>query len=82
LIWSDFAEVPYHLPEDERLTLSSFEAGHPKQLFVETTTVGKTLQDMPLFLEPGSYVNLPLEATYTAAFRGVPRKWQQVLDAG
>jgi len=79
LIWSDFAELPYHLPDDEPLTLSSFEAGHPKQLFVETTAVGKTLQDMPLFLEPGAYVKLPLETTYTAAFRGVPRKWQQVL---
>ena len=55
LIWSDFAEMPYHLPDDERLTLSSYEAGHPKQqLFVETSAVGKTMQDMPLFLEPGS----------------------------
>ena len=28
---------------------------------------------MPLFLEPEIYVNVPLEETYMAAYRGVPR---------
>jgi len=27
---------------------------------------------MPLFLEPEGYVNVPLEAAYTAAFEGLP----------
>ena len=79
LIWSEFADKPYELPVDERLTLSAYDAGQPKKLYVETTAVGKTLVDMPLFLEPGRHIQLPLEATYTAAYRGVPRKWQQVL---
>ena len=35
---------------------------------------------MPLFLEPEMYVNVPLEATYRAAYRGVPRRWRQVLE--
>jgi len=35
---------------------------------------------MPLFLEPETYVNVPLEATYQAAYRGVPRRWRQLLD--
>ena len=37
---------------------------------------------MPLFLEPELYVNVPLEATYQAAYRGVPRRWKTVLEAG
>jgi hypothetical protein len=37
--------------------------------------------DMPLFLEPEVYVEVPLELTYLAAYRGVPRRWQRVLDA-
>jgi hypothetical protein len=35
---------------------------------------------MPLFLASGWYVNVPLEATYQAAWRGVPRRFREVLD--
>ena len=39
------------------------------------------LIDMPLFLEPEIYVNVPLEATYQAAYRGVPQRWKNVLES-
>ena len=39
------------------------------------TVVGRPLIDMPLFLEPDIYINVPLEATYMAAYRGVPNRW-------
>jgi hypothetical protein len=39
------------------------------------------LIDMPLFLTPDAYVNVPLEASYLSAYRGVPRRWRSVLDA-
>ena len=48
---------------------------------VEPTAVGRELIDMPLFLEPEIYVPVPLEATYQAAYRGVPRRWKAVLEA-
>jgi hypothetical protein len=35
---------------------------------------------MPLYLEPGGYVLVPLEETYTAAFAAQPRRWQAVLQ--
>jgi hypothetical protein len=35
---------------------------------------------MPLYLEPDEYVLVPLEATYTAAFAEVPRRWRTVLE--
>jgi hypothetical protein len=43
--------------------------------------VGRDLIDMPLFLTPEMYINVPLEATYQAAYRGVPRKWRDVLES-
>ncbi len=35
---------------------------------------------MPLFLNPDRYVNVPLEATYLAAYRGMPAFWREVLE--
>ena len=35
---------------------------------------------MPLFLEPGGHVLVPLEATYKAAFSAMPKRWRNVLE--
>ncbi len=35
---------------------------------------------MPLFLDPGHYVDTPLEMTYAAAFPGMPQFWRDVLE--
>jgi hypothetical protein len=45
-----------------------------------TEAVGQDLPVMPVFLEPGKYINLPLEATYQAAFQGVSLRWRRVLE--
>ena len=42
--------------------------------------MGDSLKDMPLFLDPEWYILVPLEATYQAAYRGVPRRWRTVLE--
>jgi len=47
---------------------------------VQPTSVGEPLVAMPLFLDPGHYVNVPLEQTYMAAYEGVPRRWKQVIE--
>ncbi len=44
--------------------------------------MGRELIDMPLFLEPEFYVNVPLEETYLAAYDGVPQRWKRVLEQG
>ena len=79
-IWSEFSDDPFELPGDEPLTLAAYSAGPRKEAFVEPTAVGRQLIDMPLFLEPELYVNVPLEVTYTSAYRGVPDRWKEVLD--
>jgi hypothetical protein len=42
--------------------------------------VGAALPDMPLFLRPDRYVNIPLERTYQEAFAGMPVFWRDVLE--
>lgn len=79
--WADDFEDAYVLPPDAPLTLAAYSAGPVKRVYVEQTAVGRELIDMPLFLTPDTYVNVPLEATYQAAYRGVPRRWKQVLEA-
>jgi hypothetical protein len=36
---------------------------------------------MPLFIAKGRYVNVPLEATYQKAYRGVPSYYRHILEA-
>ena len=79
-IWGEFSNDAAPLPADEPLTLAAYSAGPVKRAYVEPTAVGREMIDMPLFLDPERYVNVPLEATYRAAYRGVPRKWRDVLE--
>jgi hypothetical protein len=39
------------------------------------------MPNMPLFLTPSHYVDLSLEPTYQAAFRGLAEYWRGVLEA-
>jgi hypothetical protein len=80
-IWGEFSDDPASLPPDEPLTLAAYSAGPIKRAYVEPTAVGRELIDMPLFLTPETYVNVPLESTYRAGYRGVPRRWREVLEA-
>ncbi|MBX9623712.1 MAG: DUF4058 family protein [Gemmataceae bacterium] len=80
-IWGEFSDDPDPLPPGEPLTLAAYSAGPVKRAYVEPTAVGRAMIPMPLFLTPEWYVEVPLEETYTAAYRGVPRKWRAVLDA-
>ena len=68
------------LTPDKPLTLASYESALVVKAYVETVAVGDALPAMPLVLEPDGAVELPLEATYAAAFALVPRRWQRVLE--
>lgn len=50
--------------------------GLGRQAFIEPVEVGKLLPDMLLLLRPPRHVMVPLEATYQAAFAGVPARWR------
>lgn len=67
-------------PGDEPLTLAAYRGGRPTDAFIEPIAVGATLPDMPLFIIPDRYINVPLEATYRSAYRGMPAFWRDVLE--
>jgi len=79
-VWNQFDEAPYDLPVAEPLTLASYVAGPPVTAYVEHAAVGGSLPEMPLFLHSDRYILVPLEATYSAAYRGVPAFWRDVLQ--
>jgi hypothetical protein len=79
-ILAEIGDDTYTAPPDKPLTLATYSAGSVIRAFVEPVAVGDVLPDMALFLDPESYVLVPLEATYVAAYRGVPRRWRTVLE--
>jgi hypothetical protein len=80
-IWDEITGEEYIAPPDKPLTLAAYESALTVRYYVEPVAVGDILIDMPLFLEPGAHIDLPLEATYQAALAAVPRRWQRVLEA-
>ena len=82
-IWGRLGES-YAAPPGKPLTLAAYATGGrgdaPVTCYVEPTAVGSALIDMPLFLDPGHYVNTPLEQTYLAAYDGVPERWRRVIE--
>ena len=73
-LWNALTDEPFALPPDKQLTLASYESALTVRAFVETVGVGDALPSMPLFLQPGAHILVPLEATYNAAFAAVPRR--------
>jgi Protein of unknown function (DUF4058) len=78
-VWSELGDDSYSAPADKPLTLVSYSAGPTKKAYVQPCAVGDALTAMPLFLTASTYVSVPLEETYYEAYRGVPRRWREVL---
>jgi hypothetical protein len=79
-LWEEIADERFAPPPDKPLTLVAYESGPTVKAYVEPMTVGDVQPDMPLFLEPGGHILVPLESTYQDAFTAVPRRWRQVLE--
>jgi hypothetical protein len=79
-IWDEVAGLEYSRPANKPLTLVSYESANLIRAFIEPVKVGDTLTDMPLFLNPGQYIKVPLEETYRIAFDSVPRRFRTILE--
>lgn len=79
-IWEEFAGKDFDAPPAKPLTLAAYECGLSVRAYVESISVGDSLPDMPLFLEPGGHALVPLETTYQAAWEAFPRRWRSVLE--
>ncbi len=80
-VWGAFAGPEYAAPTERPLTLAAYECALTVRAYVRRVAVGEPLPEMPLFLEPGQAVMVPLEASYQVTFTEVPRRWRRVLEA-
>ena len=71
----------FTLDPDRPLTLAPDVADDPLVAYVQPLAVGEGLIEMPLFLDPGHYVNVPLGETYAATFDPFPAKWRAAVGA-
>ncbi len=80
-IWEEISGEEYQLPRGKKNRLAaSYECGSLVQVYLSYFAVGDRLADLPLFLEAGGCVEIPLEATYKQAFAEVPDRWRAELD--
>jgi hypothetical protein len=84
LIWAELGGEPYTQPQDAQLTQVAYEspdaAGGQPRYYIEPLAVGARFADMPLFLEPGYYVSVPLEKSYQDAFADVLPQHRALLE--
>lgn len=81
-VWAYFDTRPPESHPGRPLTAASYVwDGQEPLAYVEPLAVGQRLTDMPLFLTADLYVKVPLEATYAAAFRGIPEFFRELLEA-
>ncbi len=81
-VWGALTGQDYSLPPEADRTLVAYSAGPVKAAYAEPVAVGQPLRDMPLFLTPDGigHIDVPLDATYSAAYEGVPRRYRRQLD--
>jgi hypothetical protein len=79
-IWAEIGDDSYTIPGDRRLTLAAYNAMEVPRAYVQPIALGDCLPPMPLFLSSATYVNVPLEETYEAAYRSLPQRWRRVLE--
>jgi Protein of unknown function (DUF4058) len=79
-IFEDLEDDPLQLPAETPLSVFSYECDEAIRTYLEPLAVGDSLPDMPIFLYPGMYVDVPLEATYLAAWEAMPERWRKVIE--
>jgi hypothetical protein len=81
-IWDEIEERPFELPPGKPLTVAAYVARLPKAAYVVSLGVGDVLPDGPAYLDPDSYVPVPLEATYQATWASCPEVMREVVEQG
>ncbi len=86
-IWEEFGKDTFRLPPDEPMLLASYRSEGPaegdgSEAFLEPLAMGAAIPDMPAFLEPDFYVNVPLEETYMRAWQSCPKDMRYLVEHG
>ena len=80
-LWERLGDEAKEPPPDKPLTLASYVADAPMLAYWEYVSIGATLPEMPLFLNPDFYIKPPLEETYMTAWKSTPEVYREVLKA-
>lgn len=80
-IWEQFRDDPFELPADKPLTVAAYAAGEPLTAYVEPVAVGDPLPALPIFLDQGTYVPAPLEATYQSTWDKCPEPVRELVES-
>ncbi|MGH7199886.1 MAG: DUF4058 family protein [Planctomycetaceae bacterium] len=76
----DYLEPDEHgVTAEQPFSLAAYRATVGPTAYIELVGIGQVLPEMPLFLTPDYYVNVPLEATYVSAYQRIPQLWRNVL---
>lgn len=79
--WTDWCgDAPMAVTSELPLGLSAYCRDRISTAYFESIAVGQPIPEMPLFLTGEHYVNVPLEETYQATWRGVPNRWKRVIE--
>jgi hypothetical protein len=78
-IVEDGFEEPYRLPATQPLLQVAYECDDNLRAYVEPFALGDRLANMPVYLEPDFFVEVPLEETYMAAWGEISPRWQTVV---
>ena len=79
MIWEEIRDGAFELPPEEPLTLVAYSAGVPRKAYVDPVAVGDPLPDMPVFLDPDTYILVPLEAAYLATWESCPEDYKEAI---
>lgn len=78
VIWEELSNTRFETrPSDKPLTAASFDAADTLTAYVEPFAVGDRIPDMPLFLEPGWYVQAPLESSYQVSLDSLAEDYRE-----
>jgi hypothetical protein len=78
-IWDYFAGKDYLPPAEKPLTVVAYESELVTRAYVEPLAVGDALPEMPLFLEPGGCVSVPLERSYQSTWDTLPPPLKELI---
>lgn len=87
LIWDEFEVTPFEMPADEPRLLASYRTTDDPddvdpEAFVEPFRIGATTRDMPAWLDPRDYVDVPLEESYQTAWQTCPEDYRYLIEHG
>ena len=80
LVWAELGQETVDLPPERPLQVVSYLSQGKVSSFIEPLAIGDRLPAAPLFLEQGSFVSLPLEATYMTSFATLPAHLREEVE--